>query len=258
MDGETVTGWIKSGLRGARLAAVLALAIVAASAGVGRAADAVGASARYAVGSPGMLVAQGIARSTWGVDPCGGQIDISWGTDDPLINARSSWANPVGTYGAPQVNTQCRVVFNAAMAFSWEKFCTVLVHEYGHLSGHPHTVDGPDVMSPIYRAPLPACHAAPDPASGAASSGPPQSAGRPAGGGAASRRAKPHTGRARAKVRKRAATHARAARREARVCRHRGDEPRSAGRRSPPFHRVKFLDHGTRDAVGWKAIGAHG
>jgi hypothetical protein len=43
------------------------------------------------------------------------------------------------------------------MTYSWPKFCTVLVHEYGHLTGHPHTVDGADVMSPIYRAPLPAC-----------------------------------------------------------------------------------------------------
>ena len=31
------------------------------------------------------------------------------------------------------------------------------MHEYGHLTGHQHSADGPDVMSPIYRAPLPAC-----------------------------------------------------------------------------------------------------
>jgi hypothetical protein len=49
------------------------------------------------------------------------------------------------------------------MTFDWAQFCTVLVHEYGHLTGHPHTADGDGVMSPIYRAPLPACTQVADP-----------------------------------------------------------------------------------------------
>ena len=143
--------------------AVVSLALI--GFGESARADDVPASIRYAVGSPGMLTAQDLARRSWGGDPCGGVIDISWGVDDPSINARSYWANPQSAYDAPTLNVQCRIVFNTLLSFDWPKFCTVLVHEYGHLAGHPHSVDGPDVMSPIYRAGLPACTAIRDPTS---------------------------------------------------------------------------------------------
>ncbi len=120
-------------------------------------------SVRYAVGSPGLAIAQDIARGTWGMDACGGAVAIEWAPDGPTINARSFWANPRSAYDDPALNVECRVVFNTQMAFTWEKFCTVLVHEYGHLVGQQHGPDGRDVMSPIYRAPLPACAATPDP-----------------------------------------------------------------------------------------------
>jgi hypothetical protein len=166
MDGEKVTAAIKAGLRGAGLVLAVSLAMIPVAfltTSEGHAADDVPASARYAVGSAGMLTAQSIAVANWGGTPCGGAIDVSWGPDDPTINARSYWANPNSAYDNPDLNTQCRVVFNVSMTFTWEKFCTVLVHEYGHLSGKPHTADGPDLMSPIYRAPLPVCSATPDP-----------------------------------------------------------------------------------------------
>lgn len=146
----------------AALAVASALSLVAAPAP--SAAAVPPAAVRYAPGSPGMLVAQDIARRTWGMDPCGGQLDIAWVADDAAINARALWANPQSSYGAPELNEQCRIVFNTAASFGWARLCTVLVHEYGHLTGHPHTADGPDVMSPVYRAPLPACAATPDPA----------------------------------------------------------------------------------------------
>jgi hypothetical protein len=118
---------------------------------------------RFAVGSTAMLAAQDLARRTWGADPCGGAIEVVWDVDAPSINARSSWANPRSAYGAPGLNVQCRIVINRLIGYDWARFCTVLVHEYGHLAGHPHTADGPDVMSPIYRAPLPDCVAIADP-----------------------------------------------------------------------------------------------
>jgi hypothetical protein len=166
MDGEKVTGRIKVGLRstGMLFALSVAMLVVAfVSTGIGHAADDVPASVRYPVGSAGMVTAQSIAVQQWGATPCGGAIDISWGQDDPTINARSYWANPRSAYDNPDLNTGCRIVFNVSMTFTWEKFCTVLVHEYGHLSGKPHVADGPDLMSPIYRAPLPACSGTPDP-----------------------------------------------------------------------------------------------
>jgi hypothetical protein len=167
MDGGKVTSRIRDGLRRPGALLALSAAMIPAAvlwAGGDAEAETAPASSRYAVGSPGMLVAQEIARGTWGGEPCGGEVEVVWGSDEPLVNARSYWANPYSAYGRPELNTQCRVVFNAGLEFSWEKFCTVLVHEYGHLAGHPHGADGPDVMSPIYRAPLPACVAAPDPA----------------------------------------------------------------------------------------------
>jgi hypothetical protein len=166
MGGETVVGRIKVGLRGTGMMFALAAAMLVAflaTGGTGQAADDVPASAKYAVGSAGMVTAQNIAVANWGAAPCGGSVDVSWGQDDPTINARSYWANPKSAYDNPELNTQCRIVFNVSMTFTWEKFCTVLVHEYGHLSGKPHTADGPDLMSPIYRAPLPACSGTPDP-----------------------------------------------------------------------------------------------
>jgi hypothetical protein len=166
MDGEKVTTRIKVGLRSAGLLVALSLAMIPVAfltTSEGKAADDVPASVKYAVGSPGMVAAQNIATANWGGNPCGGAIDVSWGQDDPMINARSYWANPKSAYDNPDLNMQCRIVFNVSMTFTWEKFCTVLVHEYGHLSGKPHTADSPDLMSPIYRAPLAACTATPDP-----------------------------------------------------------------------------------------------
>jgi hypothetical protein len=164
---------------------------------------------RFAVGSPAMQVAQSIAQANWGVSACGGQVDIQWGTDDPNINARSYWANPISSYDNPDLNVQCRIVLNSTMTFTWPKFCTVLVHEYGHLTGHQHSADGPDVMSPIYRAPLPACLIADPstaPAAAPAAVGPPATAtsttAAPASivldlpAGKATKRAKKATGRA--------------------------------------------------------------
>ena len=137
-------------------ASVAMIPLAFATAGSGAAGD-VPPATRFAVGSPAMATAQQIARAHWGVDACGGNVAVSWGVDDASINARSYWANPYSAYGHPHLNVHCRIVFNAEMAFTWPKFCTVLVHEYGHLVGRPHGPDGPDVMSPVYRAPLAAC-----------------------------------------------------------------------------------------------------
>jgi hypothetical protein len=211
---RTVAGSTKALL--ALSAVMIPLAILSA-ASPGHADD-VPPATRFAVGSPAMAVAQQIAQANWGMDACGGQVAIEWGTDDANINARSFWANPVSSYDNADLNTQCRIVFNATMTFSWPKFCTVLVHEYGHLTGHPHTTDGPDVMSPIYRAPLPACTTAdpsapPAPATVTTTTAPPPSTvvvDAPAVKRPTSRRARTHAGAKAAKARSHEKTRARA------------------------------------------------
>ncbi|UGS38782.1 zinc metalloprotease [Capillimicrobium parvum] len=150
--------------------AAVALALTGASTATAAPGDDTGAApeVRFGVGTPAMLAAQDLARRTWGTDPCGGRIDIVWDVDAATINARSSWANPRSAYDAPELNVQCRIVLNRLIDYDWARFCTVLVHEYGHLAGRAHTADGPDVMSPIYRGPLPACLEVADPAAASA------------------------------------------------------------------------------------------
>jgi hypothetical protein len=148
-----------------RWTAAMAIAMVsfavAANAGTASAADP--APQRFAVGSPGLLAAQDIARQTWGTDPCGGQVEIVWAVQAPLVNATSSWKNPSSAYDEPELDYDCRITLNTEMRFDWLKLCTTVVHEYGHLAGQRHGDDGTEVMSPVYRAPLPACAATPEP-----------------------------------------------------------------------------------------------
>lgn len=162
---------VRAAGRGCLAAAACALlSAIIAPAAIAQAPVSAPAAQRYAVGSPAMQVAQDLAREHWGIDPCGGQVEVVWGEDEPTINARAFWTNPVATYGAADRNGACRIVLNARLAFTWAKLCTVITHEYGHLAGHPHGADGADVMSPIYRAPLAVCAGTPDPAA------PPQAA----------------------------------------------------------------------------------
>ena len=114
----------------------------------------------FAVGSAPFQVAQQIARTHWGREACNGQVDLRWVTLAPLVNATASWTNPKTAYDNPELNGDCRIDFNATMDFDFTKFCTVVVHEYGHLNGQPHSPDIHDLMAPIYLDPLAACASA--------------------------------------------------------------------------------------------------
>jgi hypothetical protein len=114
-------------------------------------------SQAFAVGSQPMQTAQAIAKQHWGVDPCGGQVTVLWTPLASQINATSTWTNPKSSYDNADLNGDCRIEFNTGMDFDWQKFCTVVVHEYGHLSGKPHSPDAHDVMAAFYEDPLPDC-----------------------------------------------------------------------------------------------------
>jgi hypothetical protein len=117
----------------------------------------------FTIGSPAEQLAIQIAESTWNTDPCGGQVTVTWGALGADVNAQSSWTNPQSAYDAPQLNGDCSVTFNPSADFDWAKFCTVMVHEYGHLSGKPHSPDPNDVMNAYYTVPIQACvNATPD------------------------------------------------------------------------------------------------
>jgi hypothetical protein len=117
----------------------------------------------YPVDGPGFATARKIAAATWGYDPCGGSVALSWVTAAPTINATATWSNPSDPYNNPQQNSSCSVGFNDQQAYDWPMLCTVFVHEFGHLTGHMHTQDQNDVMFPYYVNPIAPCANTPDP-----------------------------------------------------------------------------------------------
>jgi hypothetical protein len=121
------------------------------------------APVRYAPGTPAMVAAMQIGTQRWGFPPCGGDIDVTWQPMPEGTNATSTWANPVAAYGAGAQNTACSIAFSTNAAYDWRKFCTVVVHELGHLAGHAHSARSDDIMAEYYSAIEPTCARTPDP-----------------------------------------------------------------------------------------------
>jgi hypothetical protein len=107
--------------------------------------------------------AHALAVAHWGVDPCAGQVTVTWAHMGAGINARSTWMSydihNAATY------SQCAISYNLDVDWDWPKLCTVIEHELGHLAGHDHVDNPHDVMSPYYVYPTPECAAASAPAS---------------------------------------------------------------------------------------------
>lgn len=142
------------------LLAALTAALAAVGLTTATAAVAGPTSARYAPTSPAIATAEQIARDYWGADPCGGTVTVVWQRQSADINALSTWSTPSpDPYGDPADNRDCTVALNPAAAFDWPKLCTVIVHEFGHLTGHPHDPHPGRLMSELYTTPLPQCTA---------------------------------------------------------------------------------------------------
>jgi hypothetical protein len=110
------------------------------------------------IATPGAVsAAEAVAEGFWGTAACSGHVAIAWRVRARRVNAVSSWANRHTAYGDPDHNFACRVEFNPRAPWTWAKFCTVLVHEFGHLTGHEHSPDPHDIMAPLFTEPLPAC-----------------------------------------------------------------------------------------------------
>jgi Matrixin len=164
MDGIATPGQA----RPARSRALLALAFAIVVAALAPAVVAVAASStppatRFGASGPAVSTAEAIAVRQWGGVACGGAVALNWVPQAADVNATSTWSNPWDFYTDPQDNQDCRVDLNSQAWFDWPKFCTVLVHELGHLTGHRHATDPADVMYPYYTRPLAACAATPDP-----------------------------------------------------------------------------------------------
>ena len=106
------------------------------------------AAASFDPSSPEFATALQVGQQQWGGMPCGGKVAFAWRDEDPSVNATSYWSPGF---------TNCEVVFNRSAGMDAVKFCTIMVHELGHLHGREHASDPDDVMAAYYSAPLPAC-----------------------------------------------------------------------------------------------------
>jgi hypothetical protein len=104
-----------------------------------------------------MTTAHTLAVARWGVDPCGGQVSVTWAHMGAGINARSQWMST--NTADPSTYTDCSISYNLDVDWDWPKLCTVVEHELGHLAGHDHVNDPHDVMSPYYVYPSSECAA---------------------------------------------------------------------------------------------------
>jgi hypothetical protein len=145
------------------LAFAIAAAALAPAAVIAAASTGTPPAARFGVSGPAVSTAEAIAARQWGIAACRGSVAIAWVPQAPQVNATSTWSNPWDFYANPDANEACRVDLNSRAWFDWPKFCTVVVHELGHLTGHRHSTAAADVMYPYYTRPLAACAATPDP-----------------------------------------------------------------------------------------------
>ena len=132
---------------------VCALLAIAMLPGAAQAAAAVPVPAADALTS----TAHSLALAHWGVEPCGGQVAVTWAHMGAGINARSQWMSV--DIHTPATYSQCSITYNLDVDWDWPKLCTVIEHELGHLAGHEHVNDPHDVMSPYYVFPTPECAA---------------------------------------------------------------------------------------------------
>jgi hypothetical protein len=109
----------------------------------------------YPQGSPAAKAAEAIAVRHWHQNPCDGDVSIGWSPMAWDTYANSSW--DITSPGERMVN--CRIEFNSRVTFSWSRFCTIMVHEYGHLIGLDHSKD-PDSIMFSRPKPFPGCVAA--------------------------------------------------------------------------------------------------
>ena len=102
-----------------------------------------------------------IARAAWPGSPCASREQVHLGADAALRAQAPALAGPGESLNGMAEPDTCEVWLSSTM--SARTFCTVLVHEFGHLAGRGHTTTPGDVMNGAGDSDWPACDRATEP-----------------------------------------------------------------------------------------------
>jgi hypothetical protein len=124
---------------------------------------------RVALGKSGsrdpVTLAAAVAERFWRAVPCGGQVTVL--ANMPLFPgldpSTDGWAmfnsslGPNDLQAPASTYTQCTISLAhwrwptlAAINSDWNMFCLTVIHEMGHLLGHPHSLTPGSVMAPVF------------------------------------------------------------------------------------------------------------
>lgn len=131
------------------------MAITIALAATGAAGAASGRRAHFSAGPGVIRAAYALAVGYWHRTPCAGNVGFSWNDAASSRIATAYWS--ADDSRDPARYTDCHIVLHREAGTDWAKFCTIVVHEVGHLTGHGHVRDRGNVMYPFYVGPRGPC-----------------------------------------------------------------------------------------------------